>query len=158
MVFPHRAPSGCSPPQQGQCPAGALSFGGPDERVEGPVPSWLEAVRGSPLVEGPSVPLRPFLRVVCSCWGVGVLCQFPAPFHFLVFGRLCALQAFRSCLFFILLFFFALLFRATLMAHGGSQVRGQMGATAAGLHHSHGHAGSKLHLQPTPQLTATLDP
>uniref|UniRef100_A0A8D0VND8 Ubiquitin-conjugating enzyme E2 G2 n=1 Tax=Sus scrofa TaxID=9823 RepID=A0A8D0VND8_PIG len=51
MVFPHRAPSGCSPPQQGQCPAGALSFGGPDERVEGPVPSWLEAVRGSPLVE-----------------------------------------------------------------------------------------------------------
>ena len=32
------------------------------------------------------------------------------------------------------------------------------GATAAGLHHSHSNVGSKLRLQPTPQLMATLDP
>ena len=30
--------------------------------------------------------------------------------------------------------------------------------TAAGLHHSHSNTGSKLCLQPTPQLTATIDP
>ena len=35
---------------------------------------------------------------------------------------------------------------------------GQIGATAASLHHSHSNAGSELHLLPTPQLTATLDP
>ena len=45
-------------------------------------------------------------------------------------------------------------------AYGGSQARGQIGTTAAGLHHSHGNARSrsKPHLQPIPQLTATLDP
>ena len=42
--------------------------------------------------------------------------------------------------------------------YGGSQARGQIGATAAGLYHSHSNSGSELHLPPTPQLTATLDP
>ena len=37
-------------------------------------------------------------------------------------------------------------------AYGVSQARGQI----AGLHHSHSNMGSKLHLWPTPQLTATL--
>uniref|UniRef100_A0A8C3VDE4 Uncharacterized protein n=1 Tax=Catagonus wagneri TaxID=51154 RepID=A0A8C3VDE4_9CETA len=32
------------------------------------------------------------------------------------------------------------------------------GAVATGLHHSHSNAGSELHLQTTPQLTATHDP
>ena len=44
------------------------------------------------------------------------------------------------------------------MACGSSQTRGQIRATAAGLHHSHSDVGSKLHLLPTPQLTATPDP
>ena len=35
---------------------------------------------------------------------------------------------------------------------------GVKSATAASLHHSHSNARSKLHLQPTPQLTAMLDP
>ena len=52
------------------------------------------------------------------------------------------------------LFFFSL-FSAIPTAHGGSQARGQIGSTAASLHHS--HAGSELRLEPTPQLTATLD-
>ena len=43
-------------------------------------------------------------------------------------------------------------------AYGGSQARGPIGATAAGLYHSHSHAGSEPHLRPTPQLTAVLDP
>ena len=50
------------------------------------------------------------------------------------------------------------LFRAAPMAYGCSQARGQMGAAATGLHHSHSNAGSELHLQPTPQLTAMPDP
>ena len=48
--------------------------------------------------------------------------------------------------------------RAAPAAHGGSQARGQIRATAAGLHHSHSNAGSQLCLQPTLQLTATLGP
>ena len=41
----------------------------------------------------------------------------------------------------ILLFYF-LLFRATPAAYGNSQAMGQIGAAAAGLHHSHISAGS----------------
>ena len=52
------------------------------------------------------------------------------------------------------IFFF---FRAIPMTYGGSQARGQIGATAAGLCHSHSDAGSKLCLRPTPQLTAMPD-
>ena len=55
--------------------------------------------------------------------------------------------------FFFLHFFF---FRATHAAHGGSQARAQMGATAASLCHS--NIRSKLHLQTTPQIMAMLDP
>ena len=58
----------------------------------------------------------------------------------------------------LLLSFFLLLFRAAFAAYGGSQARGQIGATAAGLHHSHSNARSELHLRPTPQLMVTLDP
>ena len=54
-------------------------------------------------------------------------------------------------------FVFLLFFRASPMAYGGSQNRGRIGATAASLRHSHSNAGFKLHLGPTPQLTATLD-
>ena len=61
-------------------------------------------------------------------------------------------------------FFVFCLFRAALAAYGGSQVRGLIGAVAAGptpepqQHHSHSNTTSKLCLQPIPQLTATPDP
>ena len=46
------------------------------------------------------------------------------------------------------LHFFFFSFRATLVAYGGSQARGQMGAAAASLRHSHSHsnAGSEPRL------------
>ena len=44
------------------------------------------------------------------------------------------------------------------MAYGSSQARGQIGAIAAYLRHSHSNAGPKLCLRPTPQLMATPDP
>ena len=44
------------------------------------------------------------------------------------------------------IFFFFAFFRAALMAYGGSQAGGPIGAVATGLHHSHSHAGSKPHL------------
>ena len=47
--------------------------------------------------------------------------------------------------------------RAAPAAYGGSQARSRIRAVTAGLHHSHSNAGSEPHLQPTPQLTATLD-
>ena len=43
------------------------------------------------------------------------------------------------------------------MAYGSSQARGQIGAAAAGLCHSHSSAGEPC-LQSTPQLTAMPDP
>ena len=46
------------------------------------------------------------------------------------------------CLFTYLL---SLLFRATPAVYGGSQARGQIGAAAAGLHHSHSNTGSLAH-------------
>ena len=50
------------------------------------------------------------------------------------------------------------LFRATPAAYGSSQAKGQTGASAAGLHHSHSNTRSRPCLRPTPQLTTTLDP
>ena len=47
---------------------------------------------------------------------------------------------------------------AAAKAYGGSQARGLIGATAAGLHHRHSNAESKPGLRPTPQLTAMPDP
>ena len=43
-------------------------------------------------------------------------------------------------------------------AYGGSQARGWIRAVASGLRQSHSNAGSKLCLQPIPQLTAMPDP
>ena len=63
----------------------------------------------------------------------------------------------RGC-FFLFLFLVFCLFRVTPTAYGGSQVRGQIGAAAAGLYRSHSNMGSELCLWPTPQLTARLDP
>ena len=54
------------------------------------------------------------------------------------------------------IFFFFFLFRAAPAAYRSSQARGLIRAAAAGLCHS--TAGSKPSLQPTPQLTAVLDP
>ena len=55
----------------------------------------------------------------------------------------------------ILTFFF--FFRAAPAAYGGSQAKGRVGATAAGLCHSHSNSGSEPRLQLTPQLMATPD-
>ena len=44
------------------------------------------------------------------------------------------------------------------MVYGGPQVRGPVGAAAADLHHTHSNMGAELHLRPTAQLMAMLDP
>ena len=49
-------------------------------------------------------------------------------------------------------------FRATPVAYGSSQARGQIRAIATSLFHSHSNSRSKLHLQPTPRLVTTPDP
>ena len=56
---------------------------------------------------------------------------------------------------FFFFFFFFFFLMATATAYESSQARGQIGAAAAGLHHSHhsrGNTGSELHLQLVPQL------
>ena len=59
---------------------------------------------------------------------------------------------------YLFIYSFILLFRATPAAYGESQARGQIGAIAASLCHSHSNVGSESRLRPTPQLMATLDP
>ena len=61
---------------------------------------------------------------------------------------------------YIYTFFFGLFAFSTAVhaAYGGSQARDRIRAAAAGLRQSHSNAGSKQHLRPTPQLTATRDP
>ena len=54
-------------------------------------------------------------------------------------------------------FFFSCLLRAAPIAYGSSQARGQIGATAAGPHHSHSNTGFEPHLQRTSQLSAIQD-
>ena len=56
------------------------------------------------------------------------------------------------------LVFVVVVFMATPAAYGSSQARGQIGATAASVHHSHSNARSKQHPRPTLQLTTTPDP
>ena len=76
---------------------------------------------------------------------------------FMYFLAIC-MSSLENCLFiFYFFYFYFLLFRAVPVAYGSSQGRGQIGAIAAGLHHSHSNVGSEPHLQPTPQLTAMLD-
>ena len=52
----------------------------------------------------------------------------------------------------------SLFLRAAGAANGSSQARGQIRATAAGLHHSYSNAGSEPRLQPMLELSATPDP
>ena len=59
--------------------------------------------------------------------------------------------------FLLFVFFFFCLFRVAPVAYGSSQGRGQVRATAASLCYSHCKMGSKLGLQPTPQLMAIPD-
>ena len=56
----------------------------------------------------------------------------------------------------IFCFFLFCLFRAAPAAYGSSQVRGQIGAAAASLHHSHSSTGSNSCLQP--QFMVPPDP
>ena len=49
------------------------------------------------------------------------------------------------CFVFVFVFFYFLFFRAAPAAYGNSQVRGPVGAAAAGLRHGHSHARSLTH-------------
>ena len=71
--------------------------------------------------------------------------------------KLFSVLIFLNFLLFLLINLF-LLFKAAPAADGCSQARGPIGATTAGLHHSHSNARCEPHLRPTPQLMATLDP
>ena len=64
----------------------------------------------------------------------------------------------EDTIFFIFIFCLFAFSRAAPAAYGSSQARGPIGAVATGLCHSHSNTGSEPSLQPTPQLTATLNP
>ena len=55
-------------------------------------------------------------------------------------------------------FFFSIFLRAAPAAYGSSWARGQVGAVAADLGHSHDNTRSQWQLRPTPHLMATQDP
>ena len=54
--------------------------------------------------------------------------------------------------------FFFELFRGEPLAYGSSQARGQIGALAVSLHHSHSNVGSEPCLGLTPQLMVMPNP
>ena len=60
----------------------------------------------------------------------------------------------------LIFFFFFGLFRATLVAYGSSQARGEIGAAAARLHHSHSNAdpSSVCDLHPSSHQRWILNP
>ena len=70
----------------------------------------------------------------------------------------CVLSRKSVCLSSCIFFFFFCFLGAAPVAYGGFQARGQIRATAVGLHHSHSNVGSKPRLWPTPQFTAMPDP
>ena len=67
-------------------------------------------------------------------------------------------QDLTNMIYLFIFIYFLVFSRAAPAAYGGSQVRGLIGAVAAGLCQSHSNAGSKPHLPLTPQLMATPDP
>ena len=58
----------------------------------------------------------------------------------------------------ILFYLFIYFVTTTPTSYGSSGARGQIGATAAGLSHSHSKAGSKPHLRPRLQSEAMPNP
>ena len=67
----------------------------------------------------------------------------------------------RNFKYLLLIFHFFLyfsLFRATPVAYGGSQDKGPIRAVASTLCQGHSNVGSEPRLQPTPHLTAMLNP
>ena len=76
--------------------------------------------------------------------------SFPQWLHYLHFHQQCtmvpkSLHLLQHLLFSFFIFVF-LLFRAAPTAYESSQARGQIEATAPGVHHSHSNTGSELHL------------
>ena len=63
----------------------------------------------------------------------------------------------ETLLLWVFFFFFFALFWGGGLFFGFCAAGMRIGAVAAGLHQSHSNVGSKLSLQPTPQLTATPD-
>ena len=97
--------------------------------------------------------LTPFM-VTSSCCSCSTNMKTALHFHFLDFSsfRFLCLPA----LWFFFFFYLFVLFRATPVAYGGSQVRGLIRAVAVGLRQSHSNARSEPHLQSTPQLMARI--
>ena len=68
-------------------------------------------------------------------------------------------ECFRNVFFFFFFFFFVFCpFRDAPEAYGGFKAMGLIGAVATGLRQSHSNARSEPRLQPSPRLTAVLDP
>ena len=92
--------------------------------------------------------------------GEGVCCYSPRPGWLRVYlpPNYFTAALLLEFIFFFSFFFFFFFFKAAPEAHGSSQARGLIGATAAGHIHSHSNARSEPHLRPIPQLTAAPEP
>ena len=86
-----------------------------------------------------------------ACWSIR---KFSSSFKQEFVGSRHVLGTARIEIIIIIIIIIIGLFRATPPAYGSSQAKNLIRAVAAGLHHSHSHAGCKLHLRPTPQLNA----
>ena len=74
-----------------------------------------------------------------------------------IYSEIMPLFLFIFCYYYYCYCYYYYIFRVASAAFGSSQARDQIRATAANLCHSHSNARSELRLQPTAQLTATMD-
>ena len=125
---------------------------GVDAELSKALLSWESSAHGQRPANSPAVPgglgrtAHPTLTHIILNYNHSFL--LPILLCFIIF------KYSSKTLYYLLFFCF---YRAAPMAYASSQVRGQIGAIAASLHHSHSNSGSELCLRPTPQLAATLD-
>ena len=67
-------------------------------------------------------------------------------------------NSYPPVVYYLILFCFVLFFKAAPAVYEGSQARGPIQATTSSLRYSHSNARSELHLRPTPEFIAMLDP
>ena len=84
------------------------------------------------------------------------ICSLPLPASSIPLLMAAAFQSSRPT-FYLFYLYFCFPGLHTQHMEESSQAMDQIKAALAGLHHSHSNTGSKPNLQPTPQLTETLD-
>ena len=89
--------------------------------------------------------MKPDMEELCKLFSLNIFLE-----NMVIFHRHMLFKLTYNGFIMVILFYFT--FTAVPAAYGGSQARGQTGASTASLRHSHSNTRSELHLRPTRQL------